>query len=67
MDYLKTITRPHPFKGCPGYEWWKGFMKRWPTLTERKPQHLARKRAGANEETIKSFFRELKHSLVKLA
>jgi hypothetical protein len=60
MDYLNTIKRPHPFKGCPGYEWWKGFMKRWPTLTERKPQHLSRKRAeAANEETIKSFFQRV--------
>ena len=60
MDYLNTIKRPHPFKGCPGYEWWKGFMKRWPTLTERKPQHLSQKRAeSANEETIKSFFQRV--------
>ena len=66
MDYLKTINRPHPFKVCPGYDWWKGFMRRWPTLTERKPQHLSRKRAeGADEDTIKGFLQRVETLLHK--
>ena len=50
---LKTT----PFQEKPGYDWWVGFMKRWPRLAERKPQHLPRKRAErANYETIRGFF-----------
>ena len=57
MEFLQRVSRPHPFKEKPGYDWWVGFMKRWPRLAERKPQHLSRKRAeGANYETIRSFF-----------
>ena len=57
MDYLNITKRLHPFKDWPGYDWWKGSMKRWPMLTDRKPQHLSRKRAeGANEEIVRRFF-----------
>lgn len=45
-DYLATIHRPNPFqKGVPGPDWWALFLKRWPQLSERKPEHLSRKRA----------------------
>ena len=57
MEYLALAKRQHPFKGQPGKAWWRGFMCRWPLLSERKAQHLSKKRAqGANEETIKPFF-----------
>ena len=43
--------------GIPGPDWWVGFLGRWPSLSERKPQHLSTKRAMAgNEETMKSWF-----------
>lgn len=45
-DYLATIRRPNPFqKGVPGPDWWVLFLKRWPQLSERKPEHLSRKQA----------------------
>lgn len=58
MEFLQKVERPHPFKkDKPGYDWWVGFLKRWPKLSERKPQHLSRKRAeGANRETVDAFF-----------
>ena len=41
MDYLKDKGRQNPFlNGKPGNDWWLGFMRRWPKLVERKPQHL---------------------------
>ena len=57
MEYLALAKRQHSFKTQPGKAWSRGFMDRWPMLTERKAQHLSKKSAqGANEETIKSFF-----------
>ena len=45
-DYLQSIGRPNPFhKGVPGPDWWALFLKRWPQLSERKPEHLSKKRA----------------------
>ena len=56
MEFLQNVSRPHSFKEKPGYDWWTGFLKRWPKLAERKPQHLSQKRAeGANYETIHGF------------
>ena len=41
----------------PGKDWWQRFKKQWPSLTERKPQHLSKRRAeAANEATMMSFF-----------
>ena len=41
MEYLHDKNRPNPFlQDRPGKDWWLGFMRRWPSLTERKPQHL---------------------------
>ena len=46
MDYLKDKGRQNPFAhGKPGNDWWSGFMRRWPKLVERKPQHLPANRA----------------------
>ena len=33
-DYLGALSRPNPFR------WWRNFLKRWPELTERKPEHF---------------------------
>jgi hypothetical protein len=46
-DYLRDIKRDNPFDGdLPGPDWFSGFMKRWRmTLTQRRPEHLSRKRA----------------------
>lgn len=54
-DYLKDCERPNPFKdSIPQYDWWRGFFRRWPELSERKPEHLPRVRAqGAKPEVRK--------------
>ena len=45
-DYLQAIGRPNSFhKGVPGPDWWALFLKRWPQLSESKPEHLSKKRA----------------------
>ena len=57
-DYLKESGRAASFKhGIPGPDWWSGFMRRWPSLRERKPQHLSAARAAcANQTTVDSWF-----------
>ena len=57
-DYIKENNINTPFtNGIPGKDWWQRFKTRWPTLTERKPQHLSKRRAeAANEATVNSFF-----------
>ena len=42
-DYLKNQYRSSAFgsSGIPGKSWWERFLSRWPTLVQRKPQHLA--------------------------
>ena len=51
MENLHNIGRPNPFQqDRPGKDWWLGFMRRWPCLTERKPQHLPANRATALTE-----------------
>ena len=57
-EFLKASGRVSPFRvGLPGSDWWEGFMKRWPKLSERKPQHLSSARAAcANPDTIQSWF-----------
>lgn len=51
-DFLKANNRKNPFKdSMPQYDWWRGFLKRWPRLRERKPEHLPKCRAvGATPE-----------------
>jgi len=42
-DYLISIKRRNPFTdSTPGYEWWQGFLRQWPVLCQRKPEHLPR-------------------------
>ena len=45
-EYISSVGRPNPFSdGGPGPDWWYHFFKRWPSLQERKPEHLSKKRA----------------------
>ena len=35
-DYLLSNGRLNPFRqGIPGYDWWQGFLQRWPIVSER--------------------------------
>ena len=67
-DFLKDQKRVSPFTdGVPGADWWVGFLARWPTLSERKPQHLSTRRAMAgNAKTIESWFTNVKSFLEKV-
>ena len=60
--YLKQQDKQSTFNnGCPGADWWEGFLGRWPSLTERKPQHLSSKRASAaNPDTLGAWFTKVK-------
>ena len=52
-DYLLENSIPNPFtNGVPGKDWWQRFLKQWPCITERKPQHLVTKRAAAGVPDI---------------
>ena len=67
MQFLQNVSRPHPFKVKLGYDWWNGFLKRWPKLTERKAQSLSKKRAeGANRKTVDEFFERVEALLNKI-
>ena len=45
-DLLKDKGQQNPFKdGIPGRDWWEKFLRRWPILSLRKPQHLPKSRA----------------------
>ena len=53
-EYLTTCGRKNPFKdSTPGYDWWCGFLRRWPELSQRKPQHLPRHRAEGASHMVK--------------
>ena len=53
FDYIKDNDIPNPFNGgVPGKDWWQGFMRCWPMLSKRKPQHLSLKRAQAGDREI---------------
>lgn len=58
-DYLLDQGRESPFKdGVPGQKWWAGFFCRWPSLSERKPQHFPTNRANAS--VMNQYFANLK-------
>lgn len=54
IDYLKQEGKPNPFgkSGVPGRDWWSRFFKRHPELVKRKPQHLTKTRAEANDPKV---------------
>ena len=59
MEYLALDKCQHPLKGQSDKSW-RGFVGHWPVLSERKAQHISKKRAqGPNEETIKHFFKRV--------
>ena len=71
---VSEYLRDHPERGryfggnLPGFDWLQSFLKRWPDLTERKPQHLSVHRAKAstrenlNEwyDKVEEFFEEVR-------
>jgi len=67
FDYLKDNGIENPFHGgVPGKDWWQRFKRRWPMISERKPQHLSIKRAQAgNEEILRAWFDKVKEALTK--
>ena len=55
-DYLQSEDRETPFKdGVPGKKWWRGFLKRWPSLSERRPQHFPTNRALASTTELLNY------------
>ena len=54
---LSTV-RENPFRNSVlGYDCWQGFMKRWPVISERKPEHLSVSRAkAATKQKIDQWF-----------
>ena len=44
-SFLSDLEWPSPFTdGIPGKDWWNRFLRRWPSLSEHKPQHLSKKK-----------------------
>lgn len=60
--YLASEGKESPFKdGVPGKKWWANFLRRWPSLSERKPQHFPKSRAEASTpEVMDMYFEHLK-------
>ena len=60
-SYLLSQKRENPFKdGTPGKNWWQGFLRRWPSLSERKPQHFPVSRANASSpEVMDRYFKNV--------
>ena len=53
FEYLKDKSIPNPSNdGVPGKDWWSHFLKCWPCISQRRPQHLSSKRAAATSEDI---------------
>lgn len=69
-DYLHSQERDTPFRdGVPGKKWRQGFLRRWPSLSERKPQHFPITRAKASTpEVIDNYFQNLQvmYSIAKI-
>ena len=55
-DYVHATQRATTFtNSTPGYDWWCTFLRRWPQLSQRKPEHLSKHRAqGACPEARKN-------------
>ena len=60
--YLEKEGRNNPFKdGVPGKKWWQGFLRRWPSLSERRPQHFQTARAqSSTPEVMDKYFENVK-------
>ena len=55
-DYLNDIKRLNPFaNSIPGWNWWEGFLQRWPELVKCKPQHLPKCRALGGRAEVKNY------------
>jgi hypothetical protein len=67
-QYLSDTQRPNPFvNSVPGKKWWSLFLKRWPTLVQRKPQHLPKQRALAGNPTaVQEYFSKVQALLERL-
>lgn len=54
QDYLHDhLERGRYFGGnAPGFNWWQCFLRQWPDLKERRPQHLSIQRAKACSREI---------------
>ncbi|XP_063217115.1 uncharacterized protein LOC134527954 [Bacillus rossius redtenbacheri] len=60
-DIVLSDQRPTPFKdGQPGIKWFKSFLKRHPTLSERYAESINTARATVTEESLRQWFHELK-------
>ena len=56
QEDLNDIKRLNPFaNSIPGQNWWEGFLRRWPELVKRKPQHLPKCRALGGRAKVKLF------------
>ena len=64
-DYVTAAERPTLFRNSiPGYDWWQGFLQRWPQLSQRKPEHLPRHRAeGACPEARELSVKRMQDSI----
>ena len=73
-DYVEVVVRDYLSSqegrsgafgstGLPGRSWWEGFLSRWPTLVQRKPQHLPKQRAQCATRGSQLLFRAFKGSL----
>ena len=58
MEYIRDKGLQIPFANDrPGGDWWLRFMRRWPKLSERKPQHSAANRAfSLTEGAVSEWF-----------
>lgn len=63
--YVEENSIANPFRdGVPGRDWWERFLKRWPCISQRKPQHLSNARAQAGHpDIINSWFDKLELSM----
>lgn len=61
LDTVKRIIevdgRTNPFKdNRPGKDWWYGFVKRHPEVSERQPQQLGKERAIVTQSKVNKWF-----------